>query len=140
MKPYTGAASSYKTGVFTTIVVLSNVLGNFALTVGMRRVGSLISRSPLAYIVALFDPYVALGVSLLIVWMFSHMALLSWADLSYVLPMTSFGYVLVALLGRFFLHEQVPASHWAGIVLIVLGVFLVGRTSVSTAVSTAIKP
>ncbi len=132
MKRYT--ASAYKTGVFTAIVVLSNVLGNFALTVGMRRVGSLISRSPFAYVAALFDPYVALGVSLLILWMFSHMALLSWADLSYVLPVTSSGYVLVALLGRFFLHEQVPASHWGGIVLIVLGVFLVGPTHISTAV------
>ncbi len=28
------------------------------------------------------------------------MALLSWADLSYVLPVTSIGYVLVALVGQ----------------------------------------
>ena len=56
--------------------------------------------TPLAYITVLFQPWVALGVSLLILWMLSRMALLSWADLSYVLPVTSIGYVLVALAGR----------------------------------------
>ena len=59
------------------------------------------------------------------------MALLSWADLSYVLPVTSVGYVLVALVGRFFLNEQISAQRWAGIVLIMAGVALVsgGRTT-----------
>ena len=31
---------------------------------------------------------------------------LSWADLTYVLPATSLGYVLMALIARFVLHEQ----------------------------------
>jgi uncharacterized membrane protein len=53
------------------------------------------------------------------------MTLLSWADLSYVLPVTAIGYVLVALLGRVFLAEQIPVKRWAGIVLIVAGVALV---------------
>ena len=52
---------------------------------------------PLDYITVLFRPYVALGVALLIVWMLSRMALLSWADLSYVVPVTAIGYVLVAI-------------------------------------------
>ena len=56
--------------------------------------------TPLDYITALFQPWVALGVVLLILWMLSRMALLSWADLSYVLPVTSIGYVLVALAGQ----------------------------------------
>ena len=56
--------------------------------------GGVVSISPLPYIAALFNPWVALGVSLLIVWMLSQMTLLSWADLSYVLPVTSVGYVL----------------------------------------------
>ena len=57
--------------------------------------------TPLAYIAALFRPWVALGVLLLILWLLSRMTLLSWADLSYVLPVTSVGYVAaqVALCG-----------------------------------------
>ena len=74
----------------------------------------------------------ALGVSLLILWLFSHMVLLSWADLSYVLPVTSIGYVLIALTGRFFLHESVSFMRWCGVILIVAGVIVVGRTSPSS--------
>jgi drug/metabolite transporter (DMT)-like permease len=73
----------------------------------------------------LFRPYVAAGVLLLILWLLSRMALLSWADLSYVLPVTSVGYILVALVGRVMLHEQITPLRWAGIVLIMSGVALV---------------
>jgi uncharacterized membrane protein len=118
-----------KTRIFTALVVLSNVLGNFSLTWGMRQVGQVVTLSPLPYIAALFNPWVALGVSLLIVWLLSQMTLLSWADLSYVLPVTSVGYVLVALTGRFFLHETISPERWLGIGLIMMGVVLVGRTS-----------
>ena len=118
-----------KTRIFTGLVVLSNVLGNFSLTWGMRQVGKVVSLSPLPYILALFNPWVALGVSLLIVWLVTQMALLSWADLSYVLPVTSVGYVLVALVGKFFLHEEITAGRWIGIGLIMMGVGLVTRTA-----------
>jgi uncharacterized membrane protein len=118
-----------KTRNFTALVILSNLFGNFSLSWGLRQVGRLISLSPWAYVEALFNPWVALGVSLLIVWLLSHMALLSWADLSYVLPVTSIGYVLSALAGRFLLHEDISSWRWAGILLIVLGVTLVARTA-----------
>jgi uncharacterized membrane protein len=121
-----------KTRLFILIVVLSNVLGNALLGMGMRQSGELLTLSPLAYIAALFQPYVALGVALLVVWMLSNMALLSWADLSYVLPVTAIGYVLVAFAGIALLGERVTAPRWTGIVLITLGVALVGRTPPST--------
>jgi uncharacterized membrane protein len=125
-------ALELKTRIFTAIVVLTNVLGNSFLSRGMQSVGELLSLSPLPYIRALFNPWVALGVSLLIVWLLSHMALLSWADLSYVLPVTSIAYVLVALVGRFLLHEHVSPARWVGITLIMAGVTLVGHTAPRT--------
>jgi drug/metabolite transporter (DMT)-like permease len=123
-----------KTRLFTALVVLSNVLGNFSLTWGMRQVGRVVTLSPWPYIAALFNPWVALGVSLLIVWLLSQMTLLSWADLSYVLPVTSVGYVLVALVGRFFLHEGISPGRWIGIGLIMMGVVMVGRTTPNSTV------
>lgn len=120
-----------KTRLFTAIVVLSNVAGNSALTKGMQQLGDL-GNSPLALIAALFHPWVALGVALLIVWTLSHMALLSWADLSYVLPVTAVGYVLTAFAGRFFLGEDISPARWTGIALITFGVALVGRTPPSS--------
>ena len=125
-------ALHFKTRILTTVVVLTNVLGNSLLSRGMRSVGALLSLSPLPYVQALFNPWVAVGVSLLIVWLLSHMALLSWADLSYVLPVTSIAYVLVALVGRFALHEQVSLARWAGIALIMVGVTMVGHTAPRT--------
>ena len=60
------------------------------------------------------------------------MALLSWADLSYVLPVTSVGYVVVALIGKLLLSEEITPQRWAGIVLIMAGVALVSIGSPST--------
>ena len=52
---------------------------------------------------------------------------LSWADLTYVLPATSLGYVLLALVAKFLLHEQVSPMRWLGIALITGGVgFIAG--------------
>lgn len=110
-----------KTWICAAVVVLSNVFGNFFLKLGMPAD----LPTPFSFITALFEPWAALGVALLILWMMSRMALLSWADLSYVLPVTSVGYVLVALSGRFLLNEQITFRRWAGILLIMSGVALV---------------
>jgi uncharacterized membrane protein len=118
-----------KTWICATVVVLSNVLGNFFMKRGLP--ASL--DNPFEYVTALFRPQVSLGVALLILWMLSRMALLSWADLSYVVPVTSIGYVLVALMGRLFLAERITEANWAGIGLIVAGVFLVGLGTPQTA-------
>ena len=114
-----------KTWACAAIVVLTQVFGNFFLKRGMPAE----LPSPLSYITVLFRPWAALGVSLLIVWLLSRMTLLSWADLSYVLPVTSLGYVLVAFVGRWLLDERITATRWAGILLIMAGVALVGSGS-----------
>jgi drug/metabolite transporter (DMT)-like permease len=124
-----------KTWVFTVIVVLSNAFGDFFMKRGIPDSARL--STPLEYVVVLFQPWVALGVVLLIVWQMSRMALLSWADLSYVLPVTSIGYVIVALIGKLMLNEDISGKRWAGIILIMAGVALVGS---GTAVSTVERP
>jgi uncharacterized membrane protein len=70
----------------------------------------------------------AAGVALLTGWTILRMKLFRWADLSYVAPVTSLGYVITALLGRFVLNETVNARRWAGTALIVAGAALVGAT------------
>jgi len=121
-----------KTLIFTLIVILSSALGNLFITVGMKQQTAELSLSPAGYIAAIFTPWVALGVALLIVWMLTRMALFGWADLSYVLPVTSVGYVLSAMMGKLVLHEEISAKRWIGTLLIVAGTAVVGRTSVHT--------
>ena len=120
-----------KTLICIFVVVFSNAFGDFFLKRGLPDSSRL--STPVEYLAALFQPWVALGVALLIVWQISRMALLSWADLSYVLPVTSVGYVVVALIGKVLLNEEITGRRWAGIVLIVAGVALVGGSAPGTA-------
>lgn len=124
----------WKSWLCAAVVICSNVSGNFLLKSGLPEQLA----TPLEYITVLFRPTVALGVLLLICWLASRMALLSWADLSYVLPVTSLGYVLVAFAARTLLHEQITPRRWAGIALIMAGVALVSSgTAPQTTVSKA---
>ena len=109
--------------------------GNLSLAWGMKHSSS--SGDRLHYLRAMLDPAVALGVALLILSVLTRMALLSLADLSFVLPVTAIGYVLAAFLGKTFLHETVSGQRWAGTVLIVIGAAMVGSTSESTSTGAA---
>ena len=118
----------WKTRLFAAIVILSNTLGNFAIAKGMKHL-TVPADSPLRIVQAIFTPWVALGVCLLILWLLTRMALLSWADLSYVLPVTSLGYVANALMGYLFLGEHITPQRWAGTLLIVAGTVMVGLSA-----------
>lgn len=110
------------------VVILSNVIGNVALGHGMRQTGAIISASPLDYIKAFGQPWTVIGVVVLAGWMISNLALLSRADLSFVLPVTAGGYVLIALAGRFWLGEHISGLRWVGIAAIAVGVILAEET------------
>ena len=53
---------------------------------------------PGTLIAAVFTPWIAVGIALLIGFFASYLTALSWADLTFVLPATAFGNVIVALL------------------------------------------
>jgi drug/metabolite transporter (DMT)-like permease len=76
---------------------------------------------------AFIDPWIILGILFLAGFFYSYLTALSWADLTFVLPATAFGYVVTAFLSRVFLHETVSPWRWAGVLLITCGVGLVAR-------------
>jgi len=112
-------------------VILLNAIGNLSLAWGMKHAHTL-AWNPFDYIRAMFNPYVAFGIALLVLWLLTRMTLLSWADLSFILPMTGVGYILAAVLGAFFLKEPVSPAHWMGVLLIFAGTSLVAATSQKT--------
>ena len=118
-------ARRWKTSAFALFVILSNAFGNLFLTIGMRASDD-VTATPLAFIQAIFRPQVFAGIALLILWLLTRMAMLSWADLTYVLPVTAVGYALSAALGGIFLDERITAVRWTGTMLIVAGTVLVG--------------
>ncbi len=128
---------SMKTRVLTLVIILANVCGNFSMKWGLDHNASRLGASAVQYLRVLFDPWVALGILLLIVWLLARMALLSWADLSYVLPVTSVGYVVNAVAARVFLGEHMTAARWCGTILIMAGMALVGSTEVRTSAPAA---
>jgi drug/metabolite transporter (DMT)-like permease len=121
-------AQRKKTQVLVALVIVTNVLGNAFLSRGMHQVGRIVSLSPVAYLRALANPFAIVGILILIVWILSDLALLSRADLSFVLPVTASAYVLVALVGHFFLHDHISWQRWTGILLITGGVILAEET------------
>jgi uncharacterized membrane protein len=129
-----------KTFFFAGVAVLSNVLGNFALSQGMHQFGRILPVSMLSFLSALSNVWVASGICLLVIWMVSQLSLLSWADLSYVLPITAASYVLTAMLGAVALNEYVSPVHWIGISMIFLGVMVVSQTTPQTAKARVVEP
>jgi len=127
-----GRAVDLKTKLLTLFVVVTNVLGNVSLSWGMKHQNAQLGLSPLVYIRLIFSPWVMLGTAVLILWLLLRMTLLGWADLSYVLPVTAIGYVLTAVVGKYFLGEDISYQGWAGTALIVAGTVLVGMTEANT--------
>ena len=115
-----------KSILFAFISIVTNVGGNALLSHGMHQAGQ--PSSPLDYFRILANPYVDVGIALLATWLLANLSLLSWADLSYVLPITAIGYALAAILGWAVFGEHLSTSHWIGVALITLGAALVGET------------
>ncbi len=95
----------------------------------MRDLGAVLTTSLPAYILGILNPWVGAGVCVLMVAIIAQLSLLSRADLSYVMPVTSVGYVGTAILGGVFLGEHIVLTRWLGIGLITIGAALVGRTA-----------
>ncbi len=88
------------------LVALCAPLGDTCLSRGMTQVPAISLAHPASLVVAVFTPWIAVGIALLIGFFASYLTALSWADLTFVLPATAFGNVIVALLSKFWLHEE----------------------------------
>lgn len=122
-------------------VVLFGAAGDSLLARGMKDVGAISLHHLPSLVLAILNPWVACGILLLFAFFASYMSALSWADLTYVLPATSVGYVLVALVGRFGFHEVISPTRWLGIALITTGIgFVATGPSKTTSAKQTIAP
>ena len=125
-----------KTFILLALMVTFGSTGDVLLSQGMKQLGELRSWAPekaVAFFARAFESgTIWLAVALLMLFLVSYMLVLSWADFSFVSPASAIGYVLVALMGYFFLGEHVPATRWIGVSLICVGVIVVGGTHPST--------
>jgi len=118
---------TFKKYLVLMCLMVCATFGDFFLKLGMNRQPQISIDHPAALFGVLSDPWIILGVFTLIGFFSCYIASLSWADLTFIMPATSFGYVLTAMLSALVLHEHVSISRWAGIALITAGVGFVTR-------------
>jgi drug/metabolite transporter (DMT)-like permease len=125
-----------KTYFLIGVMVIAGPLGNVLLGKGMKHIGELAIWPPLQLLHTGLNVFASgsiwSGIASLITFFVAYMLVLSWADYSFVQPASSLAYGIVALLGYLMLGERVSPLQWAGIAVICLGVFLVGRTNPRT--------
>jgi drug/metabolite transporter (DMT)-like permease len=119
-----------KTAVVLTLAIAAQAAGNVYLSKGMRDMAGRIGNAdlPLILLRGIESPTIWLGTTLLLAFFLLYAAALSWADLSFVLPATAFGYAVNVACGHYFLNEAVTPARWAGASLISIGVILVARS------------
>jgi drug/metabolite transporter (DMT)-like permease len=119
-------------GLLAPIVLFAST-GNVLLGKGMKQIGEIREWSPAAFgslfLGAFSNGWVWLGIGSLLLFLVSFMVVLSWADYSFVMPVSAASYALVPLMSRWLLSERVTSTRWAGVALICAGVALVTRTS-----------
>ncbi len=122
-----------KTYGMIAVMIIAGPLGNVLLGKGMKQAGAPVIWPPAALLHTadriLTSPSIWLGIASLITFFVAYMLALSWADYSFVQPASSLAYGVVALLSFLLLGERVSPLRWAGIAVICLGVFVVGRTA-----------
>jgi drug/metabolite transporter (DMT)-like permease len=125
-----------KTYMTLGVMVIVGPAGNALLSAGMRRVAA-----PAPWTAASLAGAAAravnsgaiwLGLACLVVYVMAEMMVLSWADYSYVQPVSAASYPVVALLGYAVLREDISPTRWLGVAVICLGVLFIGRTSPRT--------
>jgi drug/metabolite transporter (DMT)-like permease len=107
--------------------MLTAAVGDTLLSHGMKQVGPVSIGHLGLLLIAMKNLWVVGGILCLLGFFASYLTALSWADLTFVLPSTAFGYVVVALLSKFWLHEAISVYRWSGILLIVCGVGFVAN-------------
>lgn len=115
------------------ISILSGATGATLMKVGAGQMGAIQLNSLHAlidFLTKMVTSFTILGGMALyffsaVTWLY----LLTKLDVSFVQPILALTYVVTPVLAIFFLHEHIPAMRWIGIAVIILGVYLVARTS-----------
>src|SRR5262245_18953964 len=107
-----------KTLIVLFVAICAQTLGDVFLTKGMKSIGEVSTLDPVELLnigLQVFtNPLIWLGILLLCVFFGLYLAALSWADLSFVLPVTSFSYAMNAFMSWRLLGENVSLARWAG--------------------------
>ena len=117
-----------KTALALSIIILASSLGDVLIAKGMKRVGE-IATLRLRELAVIGKSMVCnaaflLGLLCLTISFGAFLAVLSWADLSFVVPATSLSFVVSTLGAKWLLQERINRLRWIGTLLVCVGVAL----------------
>jgi ceramide glucosyltransferase len=117
-----------KTFLLLCSLIVGSSLGEILSAKGMRKVGD-VSFRPKALIGSLGrmirNPYLFAGVACLAVAFFSFISLISYAELSFIAPLTAVSYITNTLGARFLLKERISKGRWMGTMIVTIGVAII---------------
>ena len=113
------------------IAVLSGAFAQTMMKLGTRQVGAFGDTPFFEYLLKLvFSPLILLAIASYGLGVIFYMFMLSRLDLSFLYPvMTALGLVLATLVSVALFHEQVSLTRLSGVVVMIIGVFLVSKSS-----------
>jgi multidrug transporter EmrE-like cation transporter len=115
--------------ILLAINICLGVAGQFLIKFGVNKLPSMDSVGLQKFLISAgFSPFVISGIALYAFSSILWVILLSKLDLSVAYPALSIGYVLVLLVSMLFLGEQVSALRFAGVFLIMAGIFIIFRS------------
>ena len=121
-----------RTFLLLAIVVFSGTGGDIAMTHAMKSNGEVKNFAPRSLLGTFWrvarSGWAWLGFGLMILAFVSLLALLSWAQVSFVVPATAANYIVGGVGAKFLLKERVSRRRWVGMLLVAGGVAMVCAT------------
>lgn len=109
--------------------ILLAIAGQLLMKKGMLVFGTFqIAQLPAMIIPMFLNPFVFFGFACFGLSSIFWLVVLSRLEISLVYPMVSVAYVIVAIFSWYFFKENLSVIRWAGIMVILLGVFLISRS------------
>ncbi len=111
--------------VFMGIAVIFTSIGQILQKIGSGRIKREHLRIGIKSIFVFLNPFIFIALIMLFFATIFYLFALSKLPLSIAYPMLSSGYVLVLLLSKIFLKEEVSFKRWIGVFVIIIGIFII---------------
>jgi drug/metabolite transporter (DMT)-like permease len=110
-------------------IVVAGTGGELCVSRAMKSIGEVHDFSPKSLFKFVLQsmrlPWMWLGVALMSLGFFSLLAILSFQDVSFVVPVSALSYAAGAFGAKAFLGERISKNRWLGIAVVCIGVTIV---------------
>jgi drug/metabolite transporter (DMT)-like permease len=118
-----------RTFILLFLIIVSGTGGELCVSRAMRGMGEMHDFRPQSIfkfvLRGLAQPWMWVGVAMMSLGFFSLLAILSFRDVSFVVPVSALSYAAGAFGAKAFLGERISRNRWLGIAVVCVGVTIV---------------